>query len=228
MKELDPGDYWTPARKELRHWFEINAPSLGELYEGALKMLFSNNFPGRVRFVAHAVREIRNRLPDVVAGQRTGNHLDYVSRIDNLANEWQRHGLPTDGSILIDILPNEISPAGKYVKIHENIYKEVANIVRDHLETREKPYEAAKRLFEAVDPSNKNAEATLRPRITRWRKISEWFMRRAHDSGSTDDLTDIEELRRQFEIFESALVALTGEFFATVEELDEILEEANF
>ena len=58
---------WTPRRVDLRSWLQRNAPSLGELYVGAVLLVFGRPIPGRVRFVAHAVREIRNRLPDVVS-----------------------------------------------------------------------------------------------------------------------------------------------------------------
>jgi len=51
--EYQAETYWTEARLELRAWFQRNAFSLGELYEGALRMLFDSQFPGRTRFVAH-------------------------------------------------------------------------------------------------------------------------------------------------------------------------------
>ena len=44
----------------------IHAPHLGELYEGALKIISEENFPGYAIFIAHAVREIKNRLPDIM------------------------------------------------------------------------------------------------------------------------------------------------------------------
>lgn len=73
--------YWTEPRQELRAWFQRNAPSLGELYEGALRMFFAPEFPGRVRFVAHAVREIRNRLPDAIAGPKIGGTFQWINKL---------------------------------------------------------------------------------------------------------------------------------------------------
>jgi hypothetical protein len=52
--------YWTPLRRELADWLRSKAPQLAELYEGALKILFEQDFPGKLRFVTHAMREIVN------------------------------------------------------------------------------------------------------------------------------------------------------------------------
>ena len=74
--------YEDSASQGLRDWFRVNAAHLGALYEGALKILYTVGFPRKVRFVAHAVREIRNRLPDVVCGPKTGGTVQYVNRLD--------------------------------------------------------------------------------------------------------------------------------------------------
>jgi len=68
----------------------------------------------------------------------------------------------------------------------------------------------------------------LRPVIDQWLNITDWFMRKAHDSGKADSDVDIREFRRQFDVFEATLGALLRGFFATIGELDEILEETNF
>ena len=110
-------DYLNPQRQELINWFSRNAPGLGKLYEGALYMVYTNGFPGRVRFVAHAVREIRNRLPDVIAGPISKKRLDYKSRLDQLTDEWKRSGFPIDGS-----LPMDIDEEGKFLIIRVFLY----------------------------------------------------------------------------------------------------------
>jgi hypothetical protein len=94
---LTMATFWTESRRELKEWFGKNAPPLGELYEGARRMVFDSTFPGRTRFVAHAVREIRNRLPDVITGT-TSRRFEWVNRLDVLARKWQKAGLSVDGS----------------------------------------------------------------------------------------------------------------------------------
>jgi hypothetical protein len=220
--------YWTDDRKELRAWFARNAPSLGELYQGALRILFSETpFPGRVRFVSHAVREIRNRLPDVIAGPKQSQLLQYKNRMNELCKKWEKANLPTDGSLPISLSKENEVPKTTDVTIPIHVYMEIARLVRDHIRSRETPRDAAKRLYEAIDPNNQMAEAILRPRINHWIEVTEWFVNRVHDNGSTDDQIDLEEFNNRFEVFERALLAMVRGFFETVEELDEILEEAN-
>lgn len=225
--ELGQQNYWTSMRKDLMSWFKRNAPSLGELYEGALRMIYADAFPGRVRFVAHAVREIRNRLPDVIAGPKAGEPLQYKNRVDEIADLWEKHGLPLDGSLPTKVTSGEFLPSIHDVPIPPRVYNKVATLVRDHLRTRETPREAAKRLFQAIDPRNRESEATLRPRIKHWIDCTEWFVQRVHDRGLLDDQMGADELKKRFEVFEHALAGMLWEFFKTVVELDEILEEAN-
>jgi hypothetical protein len=99
-------------------------------------------------------------------------------------------------------------------------------LVRDHARSRETRNESAKRLFEAIDPKNRESEARLRPRINHWIKTTEWFVKRAHDRGEIDEKMGDKELKERFEIFERALFAMVGGFFKAMEELDAILEEA--
>ena len=90
--------YWTPLRRENAKWLRSNAPPLAEVYEGALKILFAPGFPGKLRFVAHAMREIVNRLPDAL-GAAKASHIDYADRCSRIETDWVKHGLPTDGTV---------------------------------------------------------------------------------------------------------------------------------
>ena len=62
-------------RLELLAWLRRNAPSLAELYEGAV-LLLQNRPPAHVRLIAHSVREIRNRLPDYVSKVESGGPFE--------------------------------------------------------------------------------------------------------------------------------------------------------
>src|ERR1700722_12753916 len=79
---------WTRNRRELLEWLGKTSPSLAELYKGAVDLLFGRPVAGFSRFVSHAVREIRNRLPSVVSGTGSSGRLDYTSRIDDLSAQW--------------------------------------------------------------------------------------------------------------------------------------------
>jgi hypothetical protein len=90
---------WTPNRRELREWLRRDAASLAELYEGAVLLLIEAPVPGYTRFVPHAVREIMNRLPDVVAGQTSRRRFDSTNRLDGLLAAWNRRGIPAESIV---------------------------------------------------------------------------------------------------------------------------------
>ncbi len=221
--------HWTPRRSEIRDWLRLKAPSLAELYEGAVEMTFRHHPPGWTRFVCHAVREIGNRLPDVIAERMGGERLDYKNRLDEIVLRWEDAGLAVDGSRLglldpaaggIPNSPNVVLPAA--------LVDTFARLVHDHKMTREKPEESAGRLFESIAPENRRLRSTLRPILRKWLEVKGWFEARVHDTTRSPDTSfDAKEVRTQFELFETALSVFAREFFATDRDLDEILEEAN-
>ncbi|MDA2933696.1 hypothetical protein MYX82_05080 [Acidobacteria bacterium AH-259-D05] len=218
---------WTAQRRKLQAWFGRNAPSLGELYEGAVSIVCEPEFPGRVRFVSHAVREIRNRLPDVVSGLRAPKRLDYKNRLDDIVKHWQKEGLPLDGSVPPVSVTAMDTPLSDCVPVRNRLFRRVSSLVKDHTDTREKPEQAAFRMFDALAPENEDLLNSLRPIILQWLEITNWFVRHAHDSGTQDKDFLWDDFVRRFELFETILVSLIREFFKTLEELDAILEEAN-
>ena len=209
---------WNNTRQEIRSWLRRNAPSLAELYEGAVMLLYTNPLPGRVRFIAHAVREIRNRLPDAIAGPTKRQYLDYTNRLDDITK------LPSARALIANL--GGKTPT-KTIAIDRQLAKKIANLLQDHLITREKRLDATRRLFEGLAPENTPLRDTLTPVIQQWFNTTEAFMKKTHDAGLTDEHCPEAELRHQFTIFETALAAVITPFFDTLEELDAILENAN-
>ncbi len=218
-------DYWTSARIELREWFHRNAPSLGELYEASLIMIYDGNFPGRTRLIAHAVREIRNRLPDIICGVERGR-MEYINRLDELRRHWTRHGFNLNGSQAHSISSEEQIPES-HISVPIPLFRRITDLIREHVEKRETQKEKAFRLFEAISQDSASSRESLTPVIFQWIEVTDWFVGKAHDSGAQDDVTDENELRERFELFETNLGTLLRGFFSTIEGLDEILEETN-
>jgi hypothetical protein len=219
----------TKERLHLCAWMRRNnAASLAELYEGAVRLLVEAKLPGRVRLISHAVREIRNRLPDVISGTRSTARLDYKSRLDRINKKWQRSGLRLDASLPeggFEADPG--APRSPNIEVAREVFAEIAGLVKDHEETRTKPLDTAIRLFEACAPENQRIRDTLRPIILQWLRVTDWFMSKAHDSGYVDGDIDETELISQFELFETYLNAMVRGFFTTLDELDAILEDTN-
>jgi hypothetical protein len=206
---------------ELLAWLRRNAPSLAELYEGAVLMLQTRP-PGHVRLVAHAVREIRNRLPDYVSKVESGGPLDYKSRIDGIVDVWRRAGL----------LPSDFATSGlptidTTTPVPKTAATAVLKLLRDHESARAKPSQTARRLFTSAAPENLEALDALEPVIQHWLDVTQWFMKRAHDDRRCDADCPRQDLEHQFMLFEKTLMAIVRQFYTTVDELDQILEDAN-
>jgi hypothetical protein len=221
---------WTCSRMELRGWLARNAPPLADLYSGAVMLLHDQRFPGRFRFIAHAVREIRNRLPDAISGRTSSGRFNWKDRLDALAENWARYKLPFDGALpgltFIGAAEPDSSGPGQ-ASLPVPVVRQMATLLGDHREAREKPREAAMRLFEACAPENCQLRDSLRPVVDQWFNVTEWFVSKAHSPGVAGASHDEASLRYHFELFERTLNALVGRFFATAADLDEILEEAN-
>ncbi len=189
-------------------------------------MMCEAEFPGRIRFVSHAVREIRNRLPEVVSGLSTSGRLDYKNRLDDIARRWQKSSLPLDGSLPISATAMD-TPVDDHVPVRDDLFRKLASLVKDHTDTREKPEQTAFRMFDALAPENEDLRNSLRPIILQWLEITNWFVGHAHDSGRQDRDSLWADFVRRFELFETILFSLIQGFFKTLDELDAILEETN-
>jgi hypothetical protein len=219
--------YWTHNRRELLEWLSKTSPSLAEMYKGAVDLLFGRPVAGFSRFVSHAVREIRNRLPGVVSGTGSTGRLDYKSRIDDLAIQWKKARVNPEAK------PSEAGKSPSMVQASEialprKIVRKIESLIADHDAARQRPQEAAMKLFEGVAPSNQRFRDRLRPVVLQWMQVCDWFMERTHESGYTDADIDLPEFKKNFELFESTLLAIVrgvSTFFDNTDELDAILKE---
>src|SRR6266851_7372212 len=98
MLKNQPTFWRLDSRREVLDWFEKNAPSLGQLYEASLRMLEDVNFRGRGYLICHAVREICNRLPGIVATLPNEGTLNYPERVQELMSSFEAAGLREDGA----------------------------------------------------------------------------------------------------------------------------------
>ncbi len=176
--------------------------------------------------MSHAVREIRNRLPDVFASATKSRRVEYVESLDTIAEMWSRADLSTEVPLPDPTLPTdgdrtESTP----VAIPRMLFGRIAELIAAHTASREKPFDAARRLFEAVAPENQRVAAHLRPVVDHWLSTTQWFVKRVHDNGRVD--TEADELAKRFEQFEATLQSLTREYYRGEEALDEILLDAN-
>jgi len=213
---------WTEKRLEIKEWLYKHYPSLGELYEGAVNLLFNgdhnNNFPGASRFVSHAVREIINNLPNYILG-RTSKPLQYVNYLDDILEKWENSSIPLEDRF--------DSSREDEVCLPYHVFRRIQKLLRKHKESRLKRKDVIANFIMILAPENREFIDQLRPSFLKWIELSNYFIKFVHDSQKTDKEILTEEFLRHFELFEDILYSLIGSFFTTTEELDAILEETN-
>lgn len=227
MQPIDNGNYWTHARLELAEWLRLYAPSLSELYRAALQLLYGTPVPGRFVLVSHAVREIRNRLPERVSGLMGEGRLDYTSRVASIAEQWEREGLGMTGDLPLTPPAIGAEPSasdGSNSSLPPQIVTLIAKLVNDHARAHTRTSESARRLFAAATGSGEPIPA---PVVKQWVQTTNWFMGHAHDSGKVDDDFDEELFLSRFRLFEESLFAVSRPFFPNLDELDAILADTH-
>ncbi len=209
---------WSLKRHELLIWFSSNAKPLAEAYEGAIRLLNEGDFPGRIHFIAHAVRDIADRLVFVLDPQLKGRRVQYEQEMDGIEKLWPE--LQTFQA------KADVSSAQDTVTIKYRLASKIDALVREHRERRQRPsnYELLFRFLMRQERSP--AEVNQRV-VSDFKKMRKWFMELTHLRGNEAPKVDESELHTQFNKFEGMLHSFVGDFFTGTAELDEILQQAN-
>ena len=200
------------------NWLREVEPELGELYEGACEMIKNRSFPGRDRFICHAVREIRNRLPNAVAEKYAVERLNYPEEVTPIAQAWKKAGLESVYKKKSDETGNE---PGQYVP--REVFVLVNRLIRRHGEVKNRKEENARRLLIALEPENEQLRWSLAPVVDKWIEETEWFVDRAHVGKAVNE----DELVAHSETFEVVLGTFARHFYEGFEEIEQLVEKAN-
>jgi hypothetical protein len=196
-------------------WFMQVDTGLAELYHGAVRLLKDESFPGRGRFICHCVREIRNRLPNAVAGKATLSRLDYTKEINKLARAYDQAGLGGVHEL------KEQGEAGQWVG--RDVLTLLEEIIKKHKEVKDIKRENAKLLLMELEPENMQLQQSLAPVVANWIEETEWFVERVHEGEKINE----SELVERFGAFEEVLISLVGHFYEGLDELEKLVEATN-
>lgn len=215
--------WWTRDRVALYRWFGRTASHLAPLYLAGLRLVFEESFPGRVHLVAHAMREIRNRLPHAIAGEiKPGPKYEDVAAAVHM--QWAKDAVRFGGvSALGDRSePSAFGPEG--YQVSRELMRAVKNVVDCYEASKGSAARKAELLFETVGGAPPPAYV-----VRAWYKSgwSEWADRYMHVGNNPHPPMAHGEVGPTFEQFEAALIALSTRPLVHLEVLDDILESAN-
>ena len=212
-----------PERIELLGWLENNAPALAPIYRGALALAMFDSFPGRTNFIAHAIREIRNRLPGALGPRVARRDADYEQHADKIRERWLADGFPEDGRLLprAGSAPPASDPPGQYVT--DELLASVGELIEAHNEAQ-----ANRRTRE------EHAFGTLSDRgpvppyfFDYWKKLYRDVEKFAHARDEPLPAAADGEWVANFLDFQDILMALSKRSYETLDNLDILLERAN-
>jgi len=212
-----------PDQQNLVDWFSREVPELGELYRAAVLMINEKEFPGRVRLICHACREIGNRLPGKICGEEFNNRVEYVQEMDNISSLWLKEQPPLGAPSLTnstESVPQYNLNSNPTISCH--LYSLIQNLIKDHIKGKVTNQQKAEKLIEAVAPENVGRPDVIKPTGKFLKETVRWFV-----GGSKGQTVKEDDLQAKFRNFENVLSLLAKDFYSLMDELDEILEETN-
>jgi hypothetical protein len=205
-------------RSELRAWFRTQAQSLAPAYEGAVELLANDKFPGRERFIAHAVRDIADRLVFALEPQQKAPRVQYEEHLDEIDGQW----ISPDSVCQ----PETAAPPAENISIPRKLARLIDVLVIEHRKRRGRP-SAYDLLFQFLVKASRSPPPSIEQLVKSFKKTRDWFMRYDHFPADPQARVDEGDLQEQFRAFELAIHGMVGTYFAGVDVLDEILQQAN-
>jgi hypothetical protein len=209
-------------RATVASWLAEIAPALAELYASFRSIACSETLAGQARLLSHCIREIRSCLLwHKVAKESQIAGIDF----DALAENWNRLG-PAIGAQPTGPTPQTIQPT---VAVDRSLVTTISDLVAKHARAKDTHIVKITRLFESVQLVKPEDNSSLQTLAKNWKNLTDYFVGPSHEREKTDDqvLTDgfIENVRK----FERSLLsfAQAASYFEGIDQIDQILEEAN-
>ena len=190
---------------------------------GALRLAVLDNFPGRVHFIAHAIREICNRLPGALGPKVKKKEAGYEPLTDKIRDQWLAEGLPEDGRLrfLDESVPPASGPRRQEVSVE--LLESVGRLIADHNEAKANREAREKAGFSALSDLGSTPSFVRK----RWRKRKRDAHKFAHAADDPLPAERDEEWVEEFYELEQDLIAISRPSHENLDELDRLLAEAN-
>lgn len=215
--------WWNSERAGLRDWMDQKAPHLTPLYLAALRMAMDEGFPGRVHFIAHAIREIRNRLPDALDGTLELPKSKYPKYVGKLHEQWVEEGFLTSGSGPSIEKHTEANSAAIGCVVSHEFISAVASLIAHHTGLEADRDALRTPRFEALAGTGPHPQHVWK----NWRDASRSAERFAHARNKTLPPSADGERTASFLAFERFLIVISKRAQENIADLDELLLEAN-
>lgn len=195
---------------------ELRLPVFAEAYKGAAIFL-SQKPAGHISFVAHAGRDLMNRLASTVTGIKS-ERVQYQEHIDKLQGEWQ------DEWRLSDELSQEVIEKGHLIPTQ--VCQRIAILIEEHKSGRVRSSEADGLFFSTfLDYSDK--DKIPENFLSEWKAAKNWFLGHAHLREKPFRAETDGDLVRHFNCLDGYLYIAASSQYERIKALNEILDATN-
>lgn len=218
--------WWTEERARLHDWLQKTAPELATVYVGGLSVLMDEELPGRAHFAAHAMREIANRLRDVLTGT-DAKRPQYADLVEHVRQKWVDADLPIGNWRALSERASPSASGPVTYRVSEQLLSAVAKLVDKHAGAPPTNKERLRRLFLEVGGQDQPPTEVVDGWVESWSNVTERGARLAH-VGKEPLGPDAEaEVGALFLAFERSVMAIANRSYENLDALDRLLASAN-
>jgi len=195
---------------------DLSLPVFAEAYKGAA-ILINQRPAGYVSFVAHAGRDLMNRLASTVSGIKS-ERVQYQQHIDKLQNNWRDEWR----------LSNELSPdvAEKGHLIPIDVCQRISTLIDEHKSGRMRSSEADGLFFSTfLDYSDRDKIPDNF--LAEWKAAKDWFLGHAHLRDKPFRAETDNDLVNHFNCLDGYLYIAASSQYDRLKDLNEILDATN-
>lgn len=195
---------------------DLGLPVFAEAYKGAA-ILIKQRPAGYVSFVAHAGRDLMNRLASTVAGIKS-ERVQYQQHIDNLQNYWRDEWRTSN-----ELLP-DVAEKGHLIPI--DVCQRVSTLIDEHNSGRMRSSDADGLFFSTfLDYSDRDKiPGTF---LAEWKAAKDWFLGHAHLRDKPFRAETDNDLVKHFNCLDGYLYIAASSQYDRLKDLNEILDATN-
>jgi len=213
------GPAWSPARRARRTRLAEASRDLADLYEVAIDLVGNTDAPARMLLLGHCMREIGNRLPDILNPDLPGRSKQDEA-VRSLAVTWRAAGLSLGGADQDDDGPS--------IPLPRQIVASIESVVQAFESGETANYAKASFLVLGGVPDDlMDAVRNPDPAVSALLRTRRYFMRHTHAGVEDHSAADEAELQGCLSHFEHVLDVRLGDWWEARLSIQDILAKAN-
>jgi hypothetical protein len=215
----------SPEQEQIATMLGQEAPPLRDVYTAAVRLLADTSFPGRIKFICHAGRDICTSAP-LILGIERSRRADTTTILKEIEEVWRESGLERIGVSSSLQSPPDPSVLAPDIPIPPHIFRMLQSLIEEYRLGKLNKTEQTISFLRKVAPEVGDQIELLAPQFATWDSLRDWFQEHTHAGVEVQTWAE-EELQSRFTLLEKFLLTVNQTFYEGVGDLDEILAQAN-